>query len=65
MTLAIPWNDNRIERIYRLLFAAFSFVPKTDSGAGEDANDCDSPTRIFTICLMRRKFSRMRCWLIW
>ena len=39
MTLAIPWNDNRIGRIYRLLFAAFSFVPKTDSGAGEDANE--------------------------
>lgn len=39
MTLAIPWNDNRIGRIYRLLFAAFSFVPKTDSGAREDANE--------------------------
>ena len=39
MTLAIPWNDNRIGRIYRLLFAVFSFVPKTDSGAREDANE--------------------------
>ena len=39
MTLAIPWNDNRIGGIYRLLFAAFSVVPKTDSGAREDANE--------------------------
>ena len=39
MTLAIPWNDNKIGKILQLLFAAVSFVPKTDSGAGEDANE--------------------------
>ena len=39
MTLAIPWNDNSIGRIYRLLFAAFAFEPRKEAGAGEGANE--------------------------
>jgi len=39
MTLAIPWNDNSIGRIYRLLFAVRVFGSKTESGAGESANE--------------------------
>lgn len=39
MTLAIPWNDNSIGRIYRLLFAALAFEPKKEAGADEGANE--------------------------
>ena len=39
MTLAIPWNDNKIGKILGLLFAAFSFEPETKSAAGEAANE--------------------------
>lgn len=39
MTLAIPWNDNKIGKILGLLFAAFSFEPGTKSAAGEAANE--------------------------
>lgn len=39
MTLAIPWNDNRIGKILQLLFAVRLFEPKTKSVAGEAANE--------------------------
>ena len=39
MTLAIPWDDNSIGRIYRLLFAVRSFEPKTKSVTDETANE--------------------------
>ncbi len=39
MTLAIPWNDNRIEKILQLLFAVRSFEPKTKSVIDEAANE--------------------------
>ena len=39
MTLAIPWDDNSIGRIYRLLFAVRSFEPKTKSVTEETANE--------------------------
>ena len=39
MTLAIPWNDNKIGKILQLLFAAVSFEPKKKSAAGEAANE--------------------------
>ena len=39
MTLAIPWNDNSIGRIYRLLCATFAFEPRKEAGAGEGANE--------------------------
>jgi len=39
MTLAIPWDDNSIGRIYRLLFAVSSFDPRTRSEAGEGVSE--------------------------
>lgn len=39
MTLAIPWNDNKIGKILQLLFAAVSFELKKKSAAGEAANE--------------------------
>ena len=39
MTLAIPWNDNKIGEILGLLFAVRPFEPKTKSAAGEAANE--------------------------
>ena len=39
MTLAIPWNDNKIGKILQLLFAAVSFEPKKKSAAGDAANE--------------------------
>ena len=39
MTLAIPWNDNKIGKILQLLFAAVSFEPKKKSAVGEAANE--------------------------